>query len=189
MLSITRNSTYLPIGQRSRDTKMADNIIDKHIVVRLSYYLATGFGSGLAKKAPGTCGTVLALTFALVLKIFSIELNLISLAALIIFLTIAGCLSIIICQQNLDEFSDKDPQKIVIDEIAGYFVSICLCPWTYLNLILAFILFRLFDITKPMLVGWADKKEGAIFIMLDDIIAGIYSSLCLLLLNYFINQT
>ena len=78
---------------------------------------------------------------------------------------------------------DHDPSEIVIDEVAGQWISIFpLAIWpqqfdiSILYWLLAFGAFRMFDITKPGLVGWADRQLGPLAVMLDDVIAGIMAA-------------
>ncbi len=144
---------------------------EQHITVKIAFWISTGGGAGLAKKAPGTVGTLVALFLTFLVTLIFPDLSIIIKLAIILITVIAGYLSIEICKQTLDAFTDKDPQKIVIDEIAGYFTAILFCSLTTINLLLAFGLFRIFDITKPWLVGWADSREGSFAIILDDLIA------------------
>jgi phosphatidylglycerophosphatase A len=81
---------------------------------------------------------------------------------------------------------DKDPSPIVIDEVAGLWLTLTLAPLTPLGAALAFGVFRFFDIVKPWPVRWADKNiGGATGIMLDDILAGIWAALVLLAAREF----
>lgn len=157
-----------------------------HITIKVAFWICTGCGTGLSKKAPGTLGSLLALLIYYLITLLFPQLNLITKITLVLFITFAGYLSIEICRQNLDEFSIKDPQLIVIDEIAGYFTAVLFCAPTILNLLLAFIFFRVFDITKPLLVGWADNQEGSFAIILDDLIAGLLASLLVFAINLII---
>jgi phosphatidylglycerophosphatase A len=76
--------------------------------------------------------------------------------------------------------ADADPGWIVIDEVAGQMLSlVTLSRLDWRLVALAFALFRVFDITKPGPVGWADRRGGAFGIMLDDLIAGLCATLVL----------
>ena len=92
--------------------------------------------------------------------------------------------------------ADHDPSEIVIDEVAGQWVA--LFPVAYgasmigVNIlalwpgwIAAFALFRLFDISKPWLVGWADRRDDAMGVMLDDVIAGVFAAIGVVILGGF----
>jgi phosphatidylglycerophosphatase A len=79
-----------------------------------------------------------------------------------------------------------DSGRIVIDEVAGYFVTLCFVDYTlWSSLLGAFVLFRLFDIAKPPPVRWVDQKmPGGAGVVLDDVAAGLYAGLALLALTY-----
>jgi len=74
-------------------------------------------------------------------------------------------------------FGKKDPQPIVIDEVAGMLVAFMLVPFSLKNAVILFILFRIFDIFKPYPIKRLEALPGAAGIMLDDIIAGIYANI------------
>jgi len=77
---------------------------------------------------------------------------------------------------------EGDPGWVVIDEFAGQWITLLALPRpTAAGLVLAFVLFRLFDITKLGPVGWADRQHGAFGIMADDVIAGVIAALLLAL--------
>lgn len=141
-------------------------------------FLAFGFGSGLAKKAPGTCGTVAALPVYLLLE----QLN----SAwwygfLTLLLTLLG---IWLCDVAAKRLGEHDFGGIVWDEIAGFLITMSYVPATGQNILAGFVLFRLFDIVKPWPIKWIDQKvAGGFGIMLDDVIAGIFACLCLLWLT------
>ena len=158
---------------------------ERHPIVQVAYIIATGFGSGLAPKAPGTMGTAMAAILSYFYTFFFSQPGALGFLVFLIIATFISLISIEISLQNIPSFEEKDPQKIVIDEFAGYLVALSFCPWTLNNLILAFILFRLFDITKPWVIGWADKLEGSIGIILDDLIAGFFAALCLVAIDKF----
>ncbi|CAB0151575.1 Phosphatidylglycerophosphatase A [Pseudidiomarina piscicola] len=134
------------------------------------HFLSLGFGSGLAPKAPGTFGTLAAIPIVLLLQDVSPWL----------YLLIAGLVSgagIVLCRMTADALGVHDHPAIVLDEIAGYLLAMSLLPATLLNLSLAFVLFRFFDIVKPGPIGWCDKHlHGGLGIMADDILAGIVSA-------------
>ena len=79
-----------------------------------------------------------------------------------------------------------DDQRIVIDEVIGQSIALSFCPPTFLSLILGFTLFRLFDITKPGPIGWADRRlPGAWGTLLDDVMAGIAAAISLNIIEAF----
>ncbi len=83
------------------------------------------------------------------------------------------------------ELGKKDPGQVVIDEVAGQLVPLCVAAPTWKYMLAAFILFRGFDIVKPPPVRQLEALSGGTGIMLDDIAAGIYALLVVLLLHFF----
>jgi phosphatidylglycerophosphatase A len=140
-----------------------------------AFWVACGFGSGAFPWAPGTAGSLVGLALGLLL--LKISLPLLFLGAAIA--TLAGYAAIRATLSSAE--ADADPGWIVIDEIAGQMLTlVTLHRITPLGVLLAFGLFRLFDVTKPGPVGWADRQGGAAGIMADDIIAGALAALVLL---------
>ena len=81
---------------------------------------------------------------------------------------------------------EKDSGMIVIDEAVGLWIAMIPALLTPYSIGAAFVLFRLFDIFKPFPIGWLDKRvDGAFGVMIDDVLAGIYAALCLILLRHF----
>lgn len=137
------------------------------------HVLAFGFGSGLSTRAPGTVGTAAAVLCYLPLAQLDWRLYLgVTLAA-----TLAG---IAICGRTARDLGVHDHSGIVWDEFVGYWITMLLAPpgWVWIGL--GFVLFRILDILKPWPVKWADAHvQGGLGIMLDDVLAGIISALCL----------
>ena len=130
---------------------------------RIARVVASGFGSGFAPVAPGTAGSFVALCLgAVLLKLSPAGLPLAILATSLGGLWAVGRAG-----------GGGDPGWVVIDEFAGQFIAMLpLSAPTPLGLLAAFALFRLFDITKPGPIGWADRQQGAAGVMADDLIAG-----------------
>ncbi len=141
--------------------------------------LALGFGSGLAPKAPGTFGTLAAIPFYLLLSQYSLTIQL-------VIIVIAFFVGIYLCQVTADALGVHDHPAIVWDEFVGFWLTMLAVPiagtdLTWLILFLGFAFFRFFDILKPWPIKWADQKvSGGLGIMFDDVLAGIYA--CILLL-------
>lgn len=149
------------------------------LLKRPTAFLAYGFGSGLAPKAPGTFGTLAAIPVFYLMQ----PLPIVSYLVLTAFLFILG---IWFCQKTVDWLQQDDPSAIVWDEIVGYLITMAAAPSGWLWIVLGFVLFRLFDIVKPWPVSLADKKlHGGFGVMLDDVIAGLYALLVLQLIAYF----
>ena len=139
--------------------------------------LATWFGCGLAPKAPGTWGSLGAYPFGLALYAFT---GLLGFAVGILLVTLIGFWA---TARFETETQTHDSKMIVIDEVAGQWIALLpaliLTGLNPLHLFLAFPLFRFFDIIKPWPVSFFDKKvSGALGVMGDDIIAGIYAAFC-----------
>jgi phosphatidylglycerophosphatase A len=142
--------------------------------MRLARFIAAGFGTGYAPFAAGTVASAAAvLTGALMLLVSP---PLLALAA--ILATFGGYAAV------RRAGVEGDPGWVVIDEFAGQWITLlALTRPTIPGLIGAFLLFRLFDITKLGPVGWADRRHGAFGIMADDVIAGIIAAVVLILLR------
>lgn len=142
--------------------------------------IATFFGSGLLKPASGTWGSFAALAPGLLIA------ERFGASGLLIGAALAYGLGHWASKVWINGTEDKDPSPIVIDEVAGLWLTLTLAPLTPLGVALAFGLFRFFDIVKPWPVRWADKNiGGATGIMLDDILAGIWAALVLLAAREF----
>ncbi|WP_419770836.1 MAG: phosphatidylglycerophosphatase A [Candidatus Marinarcus sp.] len=132
----------------------------------------TLFYTGLSPKAPGTVGSLLALILGLGLLQYISVSNLFMLSILI---TVIAVKQINIYEK---EMGVHDGKEIVIDELAGMWITLSICGITNENMLyvapLAFLYFRLFDIWKPSIIGRIDKNvEGGWGVMGDDVIAGI----------------
>jgi phosphatidylglycerophosphatase A len=142
-------------------------------------FLASGCGIGFAPYFPGTLGTLIAIPLALVLNRFAavhLTASAAALTGLIVF-------AIWVSQMAANILQAKDPQIIVIDEIAGFAVAAFLTE-TLSGLILAFVLFRFFDIAKVFPASKLEQLPGGAGIVLDDIMAGIYTFLILRLSSH-----
>jgi phosphatidylglycerophosphatase A len=141
--------------------------------------VATSMGAGLLPKAPGTWGTLTAVPLAW----FLARQGRWALVAGLVVVSLIGWWA----GELYGRASGKeDDQRIVIDEVAGYLMTLLLVPVTPVNLILAFILFRLFDITKPPPVRQLDQHiGGGLGVMVDDLAAGVYAAAILFALQHF----
>lgn len=137
------------------------------------HFLSLGFGSGLMPKAPGTFGTLAAIPVYLLI----VDLPLWIFLAITFVITVCG---IYLCEYTSKALGVHDHSGIVIDEIAGYLITMIAIPFSWYWILLGFILFRIFDILKPWPISWLDKKvAGGLGIMLDDVVAGLFSLVCL----------
>jgi len=137
------------------------------------HFIAFGFGVGTIKTAPGTFGTLMAVPIYLLIHDLTPVFYLICVTA--VFL-----LGVWVSDVTSRDIGIDDHPGIVIDEIAGFLVTMSLAPTGWLWLLYGFILFRLFDIWKPWPIRIIDRKlSGGMGIMLDDIVAGIFAFLAL----------
>lgn len=142
------------------------------------HFLATGFGSGLLPKAPGTWGTVVGLLLYLVID----SLPLMVYLAIVITGFVAG---VWICEKVSQDLGVHDHPSIVWDEIIGYWITMIAAPTGLLWALVGFALFRFFDIVKPFPIKQVDKQlKGGLGIMLDDVIAGLFSLVILQMLVF-----
>lgn len=137
------------------------------------HFLALGFGSGLAPKAPGTFGTLMAVPLYLLLQLLVLQ----NYILVVIFITLAG---IYICDKSAKMMGEHDHPGIVWDEFAGFFITMIAVPFEWVWVLLGFALFRFFDIVKPQPIKWLDKSvAGGFGIMIDDVLAGIMAGISL----------
>lgn len=135
--------------------------------------IATGFGSGFSPVAPGTAGALLAclIWWALSLCLSASALMLVT-AALVVVFTFAGVWS----ANRLEPYWGEDPSRIVVDEMVGVWIPLLAASRDNLWYALAaFVLFRFFDILKPLGIRRMEALPGGIGVMMDDILSGIYS--------------
>ncbi len=159
----------------------------KSTTTELYHFLATGFYSGLSPKAPGTAGTLAAaaIYFGLIrLTGTDPSAEIIFLAAWVIFFVGVYVLNYLQARSFYGA-GVKDPQCVVIDEFAGYFLTLAGHGNSTASIFLAFVAFRLFDITKIPPIKRLEKLPSGWGIMADDMFAGVYASMLLYLLGYF----
>ncbi|WWP00536.1 MAG: phosphatidylglycerophosphatase A [Candidatus Dasytiphilus stammeri] len=156
--------------------------IKRHI--KLSYLLATGFGIGFIKWFPGTLGSILIIPLWWIISLFSWY---------IYFLTIlvGWIYGIYICNVTEQHLGlQHDHSSIVWDEFIGIgitFISLTNYKWQFL--IIGFLIFRFFDILKPWPISWVNNHiYGGLGVMLDDLIAGLISTLCLYKICHFFSN-
>ncbi|WP_413583386.1 phosphatidylglycerophosphatase A [Bdellovibrio sp. HCB288] len=142
--------------------------------------LATFFGVGLSPKAPGTVATIATIPVVL---LFNWAGPLFYMVATVILLG----LGILAAQAYEDVKGGHDHSEIVIDEVVGFLIAMVWMPLTWQAILIGFVLFRLLDITKPLFIGYLDKKiQGGLGVMVDDVAAGIVVSL---IMQFLYTQT
>jgi phosphatidylglycerophosphatase A len=137
-----------------------------------AHFLALGFGSGLAPIAPGTFGTLVAIPIAALLRAHASD---VSFAAIIVLLFAAGAWAAQLTGRHLGV---ADHGSIVIDEVAAFLLVLYFVGSEPLHVLIAFVLFRGFDIVKPPPIRQVDAawKNGA-GVMADDVLAAAYTLL------------
>ena len=153
---------------------------------KLLLIIGQGFGTGLSPIAPGTAGSFAA---AIIFYFFiwdSISTYL-GIGLFLLFILVSFFIGIFLLSQLTDK--EKDPKSFVWDEFVGMWIS-CV-PLTLVDkdiylVVLSFLVFRLFDIFKPLGIRSLDNKSGEFYVMIDDVIAGIYSAFLLILIMLYI---
>lgn len=138
---------------------------------RLRWCFLTLFGSGESPKASGTVGSVVALIIGA--PILYLSNNTLFLCAVLI-----GLIAI----KQIDLYEENgglhDDKRIVIDELVGLWFALSFVPFSWMNVLIAFVFFRIFDIWKPSLVGYFDQRvKGGWGVVGDDVLAGILAGL------------
>jgi len=142
------------------------------------HLLAFGFGLGLSPVAPGTVGTLLGVAFAWL----ALDLGLMVQIGIAVVMFVAG---IWICGNSSRRIGQHDPGGIVWDEICAMYMTLLVAPATITAWILAFGLFRAFDIVKPWPIRDLDHRlGGGLGIMLDDLVAALYAAILLALYRW-----
>lgn len=145
------------------------------------HFLAVGLGSGLSPIMPGTMGSLMAIP--LWLLFWGLQPALYWVFILVTF--VFGCY---LCQKTSDDTHTHDSGHIVWDEFVGMWITLYFIPqFSILWVTIAFVAFRLFDMAKPWPIRWFDKRvPGGFGIMVDDVIAAIFSSLSVYVLTFII---
>ena len=158
------------------------------MIKKFNLFFCTLINVGRIKFAPGTIASLITcLLFLLFINIFNIVI-------LFLFTLLIALYSFIAINNSFDSFDLNDPHEIVIDEVVGQMLpllaipiyeTLYLAPKEYYCLI-AFLLFRFFDIWKPFPINYIDKNtEGPQGIMFDDILAGIFTIITMIIVCFF----
>lgn len=139
---------------------------------RTALLFASWFFTGLMPKAPGTFGSVAAIPLVIAINYLGVILGAIS---LVIFIIVA----VLTSEVSRKLIGREDPPEIVIDEVAGFSVTLFSLPLSWFSVSLGFLLFRLLDIFKPFPIRRLEKIKGGMGIVLDDLMAGVYANLVL----------
>ena len=159
------------------------------MIKKFNILFLTLLNIGNVKYAPGTFASLFScILFLLLINVFNISI--------VLFLTVLIFLySFIAINKSADSFDTEDSKEIVIDEVVGQMLPLLSIPIyetlylvpKFYYCIAAFVLFRIFDIWKPFPIGYVDKNiQGALGIMLDDILAGAYTIIVLIITFFFL---
>jgi len=139
----------------------------------------TLFNLGFIKFMPGTFGSLVSLPIGyIILKLFGFWI-------FILIITLLLAISYYAIAKYLIAKKSKDPKEIIIDEFIGQFIALIFIPDTILGLLVSFLLFRFFDITKLYPINKAEKIPGAIGVLADDVVAGLMTACIIIIFNIF----
>ena len=148
----------------------------KFLLSHPAHFFSLGFGSGLAPKAPGTFGTIIGLPLFWLISSYGFSIKLTIIATLFV-------LGIYCCDKTGKALGVADHGAIVWDEVVAMMLVLVFAPLTWLGWLVAFCLFRLFDIWKPFPISYFDAKlKNGFGVMFDDLLAAIYAIICVLVL-------
>ena len=149
-------------------------------------WLSVGFGSGLSPIAPGTVGSF----FALIIYYYLFFGNIIEVIDHLIFLffiVISFFIGLFIYPKTVEK--QEDPSSFVWDEFVGMWVAcipLAIIDFPLMWLFISFLLFRIFDIWKPLGIKVFDRKHGAFYVMIDDVLAGMFTAIIVIFLSFFL---
>jgi phosphatidylglycerophosphatase A len=144
--------------------------------MKIKEFFFTAFYSGYSPFAPGTAGTLVAMSLYVLENLVFSDTD----PSVLNYFNLAFVLLIIYPSIRLGDaaeefYKSKDPQNVVLDEVLGYWIGVLFIPFSLSGAALAFILFRIFDIIKPFPARSFESLNGGLGIMMDDIIAGLYT--------------
>jgi phosphatidylglycerophosphatase A len=141
---------------------------------KIGRLLGTCFGLGYLTRAPGTVGTLLGV------MVYWFGMRKLNLFIYLVVLIVLFTVGVLIARATIAMFGKEDPQPIIIDELVGYLVAMFAVLPSFINIVLAFVIFRFFDILKPPPIRYLHSKiKGGLGMMVDDLSSGIMTC-CLL---------
>ena len=127
----------------------------------------SSFGLGYISKFPGTLASIVILPVVWLIK------SSFGLSTLLFFIFFFSILSYFFIALSINKKKDKDPSSIIVDEYIGQSIALIYCNEVILEYLIAFILFRFFDIVKPFPINLLNKIKNAFGVLIDDVVAGI----------------
>lgn len=163
-----------------QDLEPAHPILPPRFLRNPVHLLAFGFGSGAAPRAPGTWGSLAAIPLYYLVAWLPQE-------GYLAFLILSFLLGVWLCGKTARDLKVHDHGGIVWDEFVGMWIVLALHPSTIEGVLMAFMLFRLFDVIKPWPISWLDARmPGGLGIMVDDVVAGFMAMGCLYAMNQWL---
>lgn len=156
--------------------------------------IGTGLGSGFWPWGPGTAGSILGTLIWMAIATWG-GLSDIQLQSTTLFLVILFTIIGTWATAQLQPYWGEDPSRVVIDEIVGIWIPLSLlCPYDNMGhvhdsfwwALVALVLFRFFDMVKPLGIKRLDRKSGAFYVMADDILGGIYAAISMIIIKVII---
>ena len=149
---------------------------------KLAKILCTSFGLGYISKFPGTLASFITIVFVYLIITF-VGSGVFFVAFLIYFVS-----SFFLIRNFIKKKRNKDPKEVVIDEHVGQCIPLIYCESSFDQFLIAFILFRFFDILKPFPVSYFDKIKNEYGVLLDDVTAGLLTLISFILFNELFNS-
>lgn len=138
--------------------------------------IGTACGAGFWPWGPGTAGAVLGTLVWLGLwSVLEFAVLEVVVAVLVVVFTLLGTWA----TARLMPYWGDDPSRVVIDEVVGVWVALLMAS-DWVTAVVALLLFRVFDILKPLGIRSLDRRRGAFWVMADDLLAGVYAAVCLI---------
>tara|TARA_B100000683_G_C12327058_1_gene488968 strand:+ start:100 stop:543 length:444 start_codon:yes stop_codon:yes gene_type:complete len=134
---------------------------------KISDQFCSSFGLGYISKFPGTLASIVILPVVWLIK------SSFGLSALLFFIFFFSILSYFFIALSINKKKDKDPSSIIVDEYIGQSIALIYCNEVIFEYLIAFILFRFFDIVKPFPINLLNKIKNAFGVLIDDVVAGI----------------
>jgi len=164
---------------QSDNLTLKESLRRADFINKTALILSSWFGIGLIPRMPGTVGTLAAIPIGIVMNRLGLYLG----AIFLVISIVAAIWSAGVTERILGR---DDPSEVVIDEVAGFLLTVYLLPLSWRSIALGFIMFRFFDILKPFPIKRLERIGGGTGIVLDDLGAGVYAALSINFLFVFL---